>query len=69
VVVCIDRLACSLNDLQDIAYELKMKSAALRKTEQPVDTGTAAGKAFLAGLVSGRERDTADLRELLGRVA
>ena len=28
-------------------HELKAKGVALRATEQPVDTGTAAGKAFL----------------------
>jgi DNA invertase Pin-like site-specific DNA recombinase len=33
--------------LQDIVHELKAKGVALRATEQPVDTGTAAGKAFL----------------------
>jgi len=47
VVTRIDRLAWSLKDLQDIAYELKAKGVALRATEQPVDTGTATGKAFL----------------------
>jgi DNA invertase Pin-like site-specific DNA recombinase len=47
VVTRIDRLARSLKDLQDIVHELKQKGVALRATEQPVDTGTAAGKAFL----------------------
>jgi DNA invertase Pin-like site-specific DNA recombinase len=47
VVTRIDRLARSLKDFQDIVHELKQKSVALRATEQPVDTGTAAGKAFL----------------------
>jgi len=47
VVTRIDRLARSLKDLQDIVHELKAKDVALRATEQPVDTGTAAGKAFL----------------------
>ena len=47
VVTRIDRLARSLKDLQDIVYELKGKGVALRATEQPVDTSTAAGKAFL----------------------
>src|SRR5271167_4820005 len=47
VVTRIDRLARSLKDLQDIVHELKAKGIALRATEQPVDTGTAAGKAFL----------------------
>ncbi len=43
----VTRLARSLKDLQDIVHELKDKGAALRATEQPIDTGTAAGKAFL----------------------
>ena len=47
VVTRIDRLARSLKDLQDIVHELKGRGVALRVTEQPVDTGTAAGKAFL----------------------
>ena len=47
VVTRIDRLARSLKDLQDIVHELKQKGVALRATEQPVDTSTAAGKAFL----------------------
>jgi len=47
VVTRIDRLARSMKDLQDIVYELKAKGVALKATEQPIDTGTAAGKAFL----------------------
>ena len=47
VVTRIDRLARSLKDLQDVVHELKGKGVALRATEQPIDTGTAAGKAFL----------------------
>jgi len=47
VVTRIDRLARSMKDLQDIVHELKQKGVALRATEQPIDTGTAAGKAFL----------------------
>jgi DNA invertase Pin-like site-specific DNA recombinase len=47
VVTRIDRLARSLKDLQDIVHELKARGVALKATEQPVDTGTAAGKAFL----------------------
>jgi DNA invertase Pin-like site-specific DNA recombinase len=47
VVTRIDRLARSLKDLQDIVHELQQKGVALRATEQPVDTGSAAGKAFL----------------------
>src|ERR1700747_234661 len=47
VVTRIDRLARSLKDLQDIVCELKGRGVALKATEQPVDTSTAAGKAFL----------------------
>ena len=47
VVTRIDRLARSLKDLQDIVHELKARGVALKATEQPVNTGTAAGKAFL----------------------
>jgi DNA invertase Pin-like site-specific DNA recombinase len=47
IVTRIDRLARSMKDLQDIVHELKGRGVALRATEQPVDTGTAAGKAFL----------------------
>lgn len=47
VVTRIDRLARSVKDLQDIVHELRARGVALRATEQPVDTGSAAGKAFL----------------------
>lgn len=47
VVTRIDRLARSLGDLQDIVRALRAKGASLRATEQPIDTSTAAGKAFL----------------------
>lgn len=47
VVTRIDRLARSIGDLQDIVRSLKEKGIALRATEQPIDTSTAAGKAFL----------------------
>lgn len=47
VVTRIDRLARSIGDLQDIVRELKAKGVTLRATEQPIDTSTAAGKAFL----------------------
>ena len=47
VVTRIDRLARSIGDLQSIVATLKAKGAALECTEQPVNTGTAAGKAFL----------------------
>jgi DNA invertase Pin-like site-specific DNA recombinase len=47
VVTRIDRLARSIGDLQDIVRELRSKGATLKATEQPIDTSTAAGKAFL----------------------
>jgi len=47
VVTRVDRLARSIGDLQDIVRELKAKGVALKATEQPIDTSTAAGKAFL----------------------
>ena len=47
IVTRIDRLARSMKDLQDIVHELKARKVALRATEQPIDTSTAAGKAFL----------------------
>ena len=47
VVTRVDRLARSIGDLQDIVRELRGKKVALVATEQPVDTSTAAGKAFL----------------------
>lgn len=47
IVTRIDRLARSLRDLQNIVHELAGKGAFLRATEQPIDTSTAAGKAFL----------------------
>jgi DNA invertase Pin-like site-specific DNA recombinase len=42
----VDRLARSIKDLQDIVVDLKNRKVSLRATEQPIDTETAAGKAF-----------------------
>lgn len=47
VVTRIDRLARSIADLQAIVKTIREKGAALACTEQPIDTSTAAGKAFL----------------------
>src|SRR5690606_10865861 len=47
VVTRIDRLARSIADLQTIVRTVREKGAALACTEQPIDTSTAAGKAFL----------------------
>jgi DNA invertase Pin-like site-specific DNA recombinase len=46
MVTRIDRLARSIADLQDIARQVRARGASLRATEQPIDTGTAAGKCF-----------------------
>lgn len=46
VVTRLDRLARSMDDLSSIARQLEAKGVALKATEQPVDTRTAAGKAF-----------------------
>jgi DNA invertase Pin-like site-specific DNA recombinase len=47
MVTRVDRLARSILDLQNIVYELKVKGVSLKATEQPIDTSSAAGKAFL----------------------
>ncbi len=47
MVTRIDRLARSIGDLQDIVRAIRAKGAALKATEQPIDTSTAAGKCFL----------------------
>ena len=46
-VTRIDRLARSLRDLQNLVHDLQSNGIDLKVTEQPVDTSTAAGKAFL----------------------
>ncbi|PGH52755.1 integrase [Azospirillum palustre] len=47
IVTRVDRLARSIGDLQDIVRMLRARGGSLRATEQPIDTSTAAGKAFL----------------------
>ncbi len=47
VVTRIDRLARSVGDLQEIVRFLRDREADLKATEQPIDTRSAAGKAFL----------------------
>jgi DNA invertase Pin-like site-specific DNA recombinase len=63
MVTRIDRLARSVKDLEDIVGTLKSRGAFLRATEQPVDTGTPAGKAFLQMLGVFAEFETALRRE------
>ncbi len=47
MVTRVDRLARSIRDLQNLVYDLRERGVALKATEQPIDTSTAAGKAFL----------------------
>ena len=47
IVTRINRLARSIKDLQDIVYTLKEQGVTLKATQQPIDTRSAAGKAFL----------------------
>lgn len=63
VVTRIDRLARSVKDLQDIVLMLREKGVALKATEQPVDTSTAAGKAFVDMLAVFSEFETSLRRE------
>jgi DNA invertase Pin-like site-specific DNA recombinase len=41
------RQAVRIGDLQDIVRTVRARGAVLKATEQPIDTGTAAGKCFL----------------------
>lgn len=50
VVTRIDRLARSMRDLQNVVHDLDQRGVALKATEQPVDTRTPEGKAFLGML-------------------
>lgn len=63
IVTRIDRLARSVGDLQTIVADLKEKRVALRATEQPVDTSSAAGKAFVDMLAVFAEFETNLRRE------
>jgi DNA invertase Pin-like site-specific DNA recombinase len=63
VVTRIDRLARSIADLATIVRELEGKGAALKATEQPIDTSTAAGRAFLQMLGVFAEFETAIRKE------
>lgn len=50
IVTRIDRLARSVLDLQVIVRDLEARGVHLKATEQPIDTASAAGKAFLGML-------------------
>src|ERR1700721_294802 len=68
MVTSINRLARSIGDLQDIVPPIKGKGAALKATEQPIDTSTAAGKCFLdmLGVFSEFETNLRRERQLEG---
>ena len=59
----IDRLSRSLRDLQNLVYQLKEKHIHLKATEQPIDTSSAAGKAFFDRLGEFAEFETNLRRE------
>lgn len=63
LVTRVDRLARSIADLQSIVIELKSKGVSLRATEQPIDTSSAAGQAFLGMLSVFAEFETNLRRE------
>ena len=71
MVTRVDRLARSIGDLQDIVRALKVKGVALRATEQPIDTSSAAGKAFLdmLGVFAEFETNLRSERQLEGIAA
>lgn len=63
MVTRIDRLARSVADLENIVAALKAKGAFLRATEQPIDTSTPAGLAFLQMLGVFAQFETAIRKE------
>ena len=63
MVTRIDRLARSVADLERIVAQLRDKGAHLRATEQPIDTSTPAGIAFLQMLGVFAQFETAIRRE------
>ena len=63
VVTRIDRLARSVGDLERITAEVREKGANLRATEQPIDTSSAAGTAFIQMLGVFAQFETAIRKE------
>ena len=63
MVTRIDRLARSIADLAQIVKTLESKGIALKVTEQPIDTSTPAGRAFLQMLGVFAEFETAIRKE------
>src|SRR5262249_9997693 len=68
MVTRIDRLARSIGDLQDIVRRVKARGASLKATEQPIDTGMAAGECFfdMLGVFSEFETNLRRERQLEG---
>jgi len=63
MVTRVDRLARSVGDLERIVDRVKQQGAFLRATEQPIDTSTPAGVAFLQMLAVFAQFETAIRRE------
>jgi DNA invertase Pin-like site-specific DNA recombinase len=66
MVTRIDRLARSIGDFQDIVRTVRVRGAVLKATEQPIDTGRAAGKSLLDMLGVFAEFETSPRRRPLG---
>jgi DNA invertase Pin-like site-specific DNA recombinase len=68
MVTRIDRLARSIADLQDIVRQVRARGASLKAREQPIDTGTAAGKCFfdMLGVFAEFETNLRKERQLEG---
>ena len=71
VVTRVDRLARSIKDLQDIVHLLKARGVTLQATDQPIDTHSASGKAFLdmLGVFAEFETNLRRERQLAGIAA
>lgn len=63
MVTRVDRLARSVADLEKIVGTLRERGAFLRATEQPIDTSTPAGMAFLQMLAVFAQFETAIRKE------
>lgn len=63
VITRLDRLGRSLRDLANIAHEIDEAGASLVVTEQSVDTGTPAGRAFFGMLATFAQFETDVRRE------
>lgn len=63
IITRIDRLARSIGDLATIVKRLEERGVSLKATEQPIDTSTPAGRAFLQMLGVFAEFETAIRKE------